>query len=360
MAHFSIYDGPGQLGLDYQFIDEVSREFFWISGTCIYLHKYLGPKETGQHGDSSQQVLPGANELTIQDMVLLENRDVKYDPNRLLLYGYYNMGDASFDLTKLALNWSGDMITIEFHLIETIEKVGRKLMSGDVIELPHMRDQFVLSDGPAINKLYVIQEAEFATSGYDPKWLPHVLRCTAVPLVDAPEYADVFESQDEFNDETLKNILSTYNVDIEVDNKVEIAAFEDVPLNYYDHTHFYVMPGKAGENQFYLPLLMSSDGVPPNGAKLAAKGPNPPMQSMDGDYWLDTRTNPHVLFQFEGSTWIRREIDYRKTWSVASRLLDTFVNNKKVNKLAGINQPERQALSKAVSNKMFIKPKADL
>ena len=50
-----------------------------------------------------------------------------------------------------------------------VEKMGRKLMTGDVIELPHMREDLLLDeDAPAVNQYWVVQDASKAQEGFDP------------------------------------------------------------------------------------------------------------------------------------------------------------------------------------------------
>jgi hypothetical protein len=46
-----------------------------------------------------------------------------------------------------------------FHINDTVEKLGRKILAGDVIELPHLKDDFALNDlSYALKRLYVIEE----------------------------------------------------------------------------------------------------------------------------------------------------------------------------------------------------------
>ena len=143
-------------GNDYHFIDGVIKEQFLVGGTGILIHKYLGPQETGPSDDPSQpnnQANGTTNETSIQDVLFLENRDRKYDPDIYELRGHYNVNDNDFDLTQFGLFLSNDTIYMTFHINDMVEKIGRKLMSGDVIELPHLRDDLLLSEHKeAINR----------------------------------------------------------------------------------------------------------------------------------------------------------------------------------------------------------------
>ena len=67
---------------DYQFLDRTISEMYTVGGLDIYVHKYLGPQigDTGNN-DATLPVYDQQNPLFIEDLLLLENRDRKYDPN---------------------------------------------------------------------------------------------------------------------------------------------------------------------------------------------------------------------------------------------------------------------------------------
>ena len=60
---------------DYDFIDSIVAEHVNAGGTGVYVHKYIGTYQD----DTSDSV--GSDELYIQDVLFLENRDRKYDEN---------------------------------------------------------------------------------------------------------------------------------------------------------------------------------------------------------------------------------------------------------------------------------------
>jgi hypothetical protein len=70
-----------------------------------------------------------------------------------------------------------------------IDTYGRKLMNGDVIEVPNLKDYYPLDSAiaRAIPKYYVIQDASYASEGFSQTWLPHLWRVKATPLVNAQE-----------------------------------------------------------------------------------------------------------------------------------------------------------------------------
>ena len=161
----------------------------------MYLHKYMGPA-IGDNGGNPDATLPKydtLNPLFIEDLLLLENRDRKYDQDIYVMRGVYRAQDIDFDLTQFGLFLNNDTLFITFHYNNMIDTVGRKLMSGDVIELPNLRDYNPLnSDIPrALPKWYVIQDASFASEGFSQTWLPHLWRVKATPMVNAQEYNDI-------------------------------------------------------------------------------------------------------------------------------------------------------------------------
>ena len=114
----------------------------------------------------------------IQDLLFLENRDRKYDTSVYSLRGVYTVTDNDFDLNQFGIFLSADTIYITFHLNNTVNTIGRKIMSGDVIELQHKKDYFPLNaDIPALLKrYYVVQDTTFAAEGFSQTWWPHLLR----------------------------------------------------------------------------------------------------------------------------------------------------------------------------------------
>ncbi|RYE15187.1 MAG: hypothetical protein EOP45_18740, partial [Sphingobacteriaceae bacterium] len=108
MARLSLWKGDTHKGKDYYFIDRIISGQMYASGTGVYVHKYLGPKE----GPTDTQ---DSTPATIQDVLLLENRDRKYDPNVYELRGTYNVQDNDLDLKQFGAFFNTDSLFIEFH-----------------------------------------------------------------------------------------------------------------------------------------------------------------------------------------------------------------------------------------------------
>jgi hypothetical protein len=187
---------------DYRFFDRTISEMYTVGGVDIYVHKYLGPKtgegdsvESGNF-DATQPNYSVEDPLFIQDLFLLENRDRAYDPDIYNMRGVYRIQDIDFDLTQFGLFLNNDTLFITFHYNDMIDTVGRKLMSGDVLEVPNLKDPNPLNSliPKALPKYYVIQDASFASEGFSQTWLPHLWRVKATPMVNAQEYQEIIKT----------------------------------------------------------------------------------------------------------------------------------------------------------------------
>ena len=186
---------------DYQFLDRTISEMYTVGGLDIYVHKYMGPQTGGQDSalsgnyDVTQPIYDTQSPLNIQDLLLLENRDRIYDPDIYVMRGVYRVQDVDFDLTQFGLFLNSDTLFITFHYNDMIDTFGRKLMNGDVIEVPNLKDYNPLNAALplALPRYYVIQDANFASEGFSQTWLPHLWRVKATPLTNAQEYNSILD-----------------------------------------------------------------------------------------------------------------------------------------------------------------------
>ena len=160
---------------DYKFVDGIVAENIYVGGTGVNVHKYLGVHDQGDTNDftlpqQDNQYDSEGNQKTgetfIQDVLFLENRDRKYDDNIYELRGTYTVSDSDFDLTQFGMFLQNDTLFINFHIDTMVSTIGRKLMAGDVLELPHLRDDLLLDERKdAINRFYVITDASRPSEG---------------------------------------------------------------------------------------------------------------------------------------------------------------------------------------------------
>lgn len=376
MPRLSIWNN-GKKGNDYKFIDNSVREYFQIGGTSAYVHKYLGPSEVnGVPVENPDPLDPNdpdgprrpvtdsdGGETMIQDVLFLENRDRRYARDIIDLKAIYTISDTEFDLRQFGFFLENDTMYIQFHTNDMVSTLGRKLMAGDVIELPHQRDEYLLGDRPAINKFYVVEEGNRATEGYSQTWFSHVWRVKCKPMTASQEYDQILQANavDPFGlplDKKLIDLMGNLQQEFNLNDAIVAEAKANVSARNFETRQFYVVPSDDLSTQF--PWVFAGDGIPPNGAVAVGAGNSFPLDASEGDHYLRTDYEPHNLFRKIGPKWTRIEMDYRKgDWSMAHRLLQSFINNKAKTTLPAVgNQPakvidEKQALSKA------IKPKSD-
>lgn len=178
---------------DYRFIDRTISEMFTVGATDLYIHKYEGSNNPSNSQDLTLPHYPDDLATNIQDLLFLENRDRKYDPNIYRLRGHYNVQNLDFDLSQFGLFLTNDIIFVTVHYNDMIDVIGRKLMVGDVFELPHLTDYHPLNETIPIGlrRYYQITDANFASEGFSQTWYPHLWRIKCEPLVDSQEFKDI-------------------------------------------------------------------------------------------------------------------------------------------------------------------------
>lgn len=331
---------------DFKFIDAIAGEVTDAGATGVYLHKYIGPKL-----DENDTRI--SNERTIQDLLFLENRERNYDPDVYELRGHYDPSDKDFDLTQFGLMFSDDTLTMVFHLTNMVTRLGRKIMSGDVIELLHTRELFNLDEEKAAtNRFYVVEEAAMLGSGYGPRWDGHFWRVRMKMISDSSEFRDILGSGE--NQDDLRNSLSNICEVLNITNGVVDEAAKNVPYDpkFFETDHLYIQYDQRGVPMMY---WHDGDGKAPNGQPLAGMGDAFPEDLQDGDYFLRTDYKPSRLFLKRGTCFVKVEDDIRKPWTGPNQVLDSFINNRNTRtNTDGTTAPERTALHQVV------KPKEDI
>ena len=397
MPRLSLY--KPEKGNDFRFLDRVINEEFQVGGVDIYVHKYMGPVNP-LAGEATPGVPTQANpipELGIQDIILMENRDRHYAPDVYVMRGIYQMQDLDFNLSQFGIFLNNDTIFMHLHLRNCVDTLGRKIMAGDVLELPHLKDEYALDDASvALKRFYVVQDVTRAASGFSQTWYPHLLRVKCVPLVDTQEYSEILDAASgATNGSSLRDLISTYNQNIAINDAIVAQAEADAPLSGYDTKQLYVVPRnpdgtvaiedttnedvdassdnhsldasyilKSPDKDFYVGYL-TGDGKPPNGAPYSF-GITFPSSAIEGQFHLRNDYFPNRLFRYSGHTWVMYEQDVRMTLtnkpkdgvaadnSVTRQTQRTgFINNNTTSTIAGQVVQERQALSKV------LKPRAD-
>jgi hypothetical protein len=306
MPRLSLYREQKQN--DYRFLDRSISEQLTVGGTDLYIHKYAGPLDQGPSNDFTQPEYSSMDPTNIQDLLFLENRDRKYEKDIYRLRGHYNVQNLDFDLSQFGLFLSNDTIFINVHYNDMIDILGRKLMVGDVIELPHLLDYNPLDDNPvefpvALKRFYQVTDANYGSEGFSQTWYPHLWRIKCEKLVDSQEFADILRQPTDkdnylgdwdknktypagytmtFGDKnyialqdvpqgtkpgdtdpdpyweldtgkTLKDVLGRYNENIRINDANLKEAKRIVPKAGYDTSNLYVVPGYG---------IFEANGVP--------------------------------------------------------------------------------------------------
>ena len=374
MPRLSLY--KPEKGQDYAFLDQTIAEMFTVGGTDVFVHKYLGPVNTSE-GDATatQPNYNSVKETNIQDLLFLENRDRKYDPNIYQIRGIYNVNDIDFDMSQFGLFLQNDTVFLTVHINSSVKTIGRKLMSGDVIELPHLKDQYALNDYQvSLKRFYVIQDINRAAEGFSPTWYPHLYRLKLKQIVDSQEFKEILDlPAEEGSTNTLRDVLSTYEKEMQINQAVVAQAEADISKSGYNTKHLYTLqvddqgkpelvttdmnnldastanvladrinqtPDKLGYQGYLL-----GDGFAPNG-EVFGHGIGFPQGSEKGNR----------LFRYDGTRWVKMEDAVRMTLTNTNNRNTQktgFINNTNTTTVAGVTTDQRQSLTTA------LKPKAD-
>ena len=384
MPRLSLY--KPEKGKDYEFLDKTITEMFTVGGTDVFIHKYLGPSNPDEaDATPSQPRYNAVKETNIQDMLFLENRDRKYDPDIYVIRGIYNVQDIDFDMSQFGLFLQNDTLFMTIPINTSVKTLGRKIMPGDVIELPHLKDEYALNDYQvALKRFYVVEDVNRAAEGFSQSWYPHLYRVKLKQIVDSQEFKEILDlPSEEGSSNTLRDVLSTYEQEMQINNAVLAQAEADAPKSGYNTKQFYTLqvdkfgkpelvttdtstldisqqglladrvnqtPERSGYDGYLL-----GDGIAPNGESFG-HGSSFPLNQIKGDYFLRTDFMPNRLFRYDGQRWAKQEDSVRLTMSntdTRNTQKGTFINNTATDNIGGETVKERQPLSKA------LKPKAD-
>jgi hypothetical protein len=308
MPRISLY--RPEKGQDYKFIDRQVSEMFTVGGTDVYLHKYLGPKNpSDENATADQPQYDILKETNIQDLLFLENRDRKYSEDIYRIRGHYQVQDIDFNLSQFGLFLDNDMVYMTVHINDFVTVVGRKPLAGDVLELPHLKDEYALNEfDTALPRYFVIEDVGRAAEGFSVTWWPHLYRLKLKKIADSQQYADILNRPSDedanftgeydpnrtynpgeivkyqgilytvtatttgnvppntsyysvYNGNTIQDILSTYNKSLEINDAIVNQAEAETPLSGYATEQFYTL---AVDETTGRPALKTVDETEPD------------------------------------------------------------------------------------------------
>ena len=278
-------------GNNYKFFDRAAKEMYQVGGTDLYIHKYIGTNNPVNSTDATQPHYDITKPTNIQDLLFLENRDRKYDQNIFRLRGHYNVQNLDFDLSQFGLFLTSDVIFVTVHYNQMLEIIGRKLMVGDVFELPHLEDFHPLDETipVGLRRYYQVTDANWASESFSATWYAHSWRIKCEPLTNSQEFQDIMAdpiNKDNYMGEwnatttyqpgytmkygdkiytpikevppgitppnleywtvsdepTLVDIVTTYNKNLEINQAIIDEAKRMLPLSGYDTSGLYIVP----------------------------------------------------------------------------------------------------------------------
>ena len=349
---------------DYKFIDGAIADQYNMGGTDMWLYCYIGPKKnTGSDPSLPDSTGNTIDVSSISDLIFGETPDRAYNLEALTLPVVYQVQEATPDLKIPGLFFNFNTMDITLHYNTMMQRVGRKIIPGDVIELPNLRDFDVMGKDSGLNRFYVVQDAFRTSEGYSVTWQHHIFKIRVKPLTDSPEYADLIGGgnnnfPDNPDDPNNGNGNSTsdggensdYGNELEIMNRIIMQADDEVPYIHYTNEHLYndrvdlyseareifsgtTFPKKPSKNMFFwketLPVLQEK--VNTTWEEIPTKyGSEFPKRPKDGDFFMKEDSASicgYTLYQYLKSEkrWLVCDIEYTKDRKENSDSADFYV-----------------------------------
>lgn len=261
---------------------------------------------------------------TIEDFVLLENRDRAYCQTSTMLKCTYDLLDVQTELAKFGINLPQTYIfTLSF--ADMVVKLGRPVIVGDIVELPG-ETQYDHKLRP-VRKWLEVTDCGWSTEGYTMNWKPNLFRFYAQPILPSVEHKDILGLPGQVNNmqsdaDFLINGLLQNQEGYESTEAFRQASLDAVPQTGSDPANIQSgMPliGKPG--QYDGNDLYAEDAIPPNGAVYTSGDALPDPTLIDvGHYHRQTYAlvdqavrPPDRLLRWNGARWKVVEVNTRGT-----------------------------------------------
>ena len=390
----TLWKGQSYNSKTYAFQDRKANELIRRAGQPLNFYKYIGPISTDPN--DPQSYIPSdnglTNELTIQDIVFGENRDRKYSDEIYDCRGVFQIADTDFDMSQFGITLP-EQYRIEMGITDIFNQIGRKPMSGDVIEIVALRDSMSLYvDSAPIKKFVVVTEVKRIASGYGTTLLPHIISLLTKPLVDSPEYSDILhnsnrpESIDDFmanlgvgadgntgfnnspgnnngisstdpldpnnmNNKPTTDVFSTGAASLAISLELNQMALEQVRKRSFETRHLYIKNNPLKNKLGLVKYLFNNDGIPEDfDGDVIASGNTFPQKPNENDLFIRNDFLPPELYKREKGLWRKMETAWRDEYIPMPRLLQSFLYNDETTSIgprADQQLPGRVGLSNA-------------
>lgn len=244
---------------DYKLFDKLIGEQYIMGGVDAWLYTYEGPK------------IPGAATpptlTTLADPVFGENAQRSYNTQAITLAVAYQIQEATPDMKLPGLFYNFETMDITIHYNTMMQRVGRKIIAGDVLELPNLRDTDVIGKEVGLNRFYVVTDSFKASEGYSATWQHHIWKLRVKPITDSPEFEDILgdnsyaDPDDPNNPDNSDGSTDLGNGASEIDimNRILAQTESEVPYIHFDKEHIY---DDATDNQYLMDDIISGYEFP--------------------------------------------------------------------------------------------------
>jgi len=351
MAKLSLWKNE-KLSNDFRYFDRIALETLQVGGVDLYIHKYAGAANANVA--STEATLPNYTNQTAQnigDLLFQETPNRVYEPDIYKLRGHYNASDIDLALTQFGLMINNGVLYITVHTKNMVDTIGRKIMAGDVIELPNMKDFYALDDTipVALKRFYVVQDASRPANGYSPTWWNHLWRLKTIPMTDSQEFSDILDQPVtdatgntiviDGNVLTYGNIESSGDLYANINAAIVADAEYNVPESGYATEPLWqplfvdgdpkkgTLPVGSSPQQKWTGYLVNGKHVM-NGYPVTS-GTSFPPNANDGDYFIRQDYFPARMYRKSGNVWQYVETENRTklTNGTGKTQRDGFINN---------------------------------
>lgn len=348
---------------DYSFIDRNIAEQYNIGGVDMWLYAYVGPKQLSTSDDGTLQSSDGQLDITsIGDLIFGETAQREYNLQAITLSAVYQVQEATPDLKMPGLFFNFNTMDITVHYNTMMQRVGRKIVPGDVIELPNLRDFDVIGKDSGLNRFYVVQDGFRTSEGYSATWQHHIYKLRVKPLTDSPEFSDITGNNDypdnpddpnngngnSGSDGGSEN--SNYDNEMAIMNQIIMQADDEVPYIHWTNEHIYddrsdiwdlarvilngyEFPEKPSKNMFFIkksyPVLYEKNDNQWSVVEVSY-GSDYPKKPADGEFFFkeeEAIDGGFALYQYnlEFRKWLLCDLPYTDKDAVPENAEDFYV-----------------------------------
>lgn len=325
---------------DYKMFDRTIAESYNIGGVDMWVYTYQGP--SGNNG-STDETLPdyssGSGSVSsIGDLIFGETTQRNYSLTAITIPAVYQVQEATPDLKIIGLMFNFNTMDITVHYNTMMQLIGRKIIPGDIIELPNLRDNDVIGKDVGLNRFYLVQDSFRTSDGYSATWQHHIFKLRVKPLTDSPEYSGLMGDNDytgsdinnpDSSGDNGENSNSSYNVEMNIMNAIIRQGDNEAPYVHWTNEHIYndlvdkeylaryiingyEFPVKPAKDMFFLkdyyPILHTLN----NGnweIEQSTFGESLPKSGTDGEFFFlfdKTSASSWILYQYntEHKKWL--------------------------------------------------------